>query len=74
LAAWLQAEGCTHAVLEATGIYWKPVWAVLATEALTVILAHAAAVRNMPGRKSDVKDAEWLADVLAHGLVRPSFV
>jgi transposase len=74
LAAWLQAEGCTHAVLEATGIYWKPVWAVLATEALTVILAHAAAVRNMPGRKSDVKDAEWLADLLAHGLVRPSFV
>lgn len=74
LAAWLRAEGCTHAVLEATGIYWKPVWAVLATEALTMILAPAAAVRNMPGRKSDVKDAEWLADLLAHGLVRASFV
>lgn len=74
LAGWLQAEGCTHAVLEATGIYWRPVWAVLATEALTVILAHAAAVRNIPGRKSDVKDAEWLADLLAHGLVRASFV
>lgn len=74
LAEWLAAEGCTHAVLEATGIYWKPVWAVLASEALTLILAHAAAVRNIPGRKSDVKDAEWLADLLAHGLVRASFV
>jgi transposase len=74
LAEWLHVEGCTHAVLEATGIYWKPVWAVLASDVLTLVLAHAAAVRNIPGRKSDVKDAEWLADLLAHGLVRSSFV
>jgi transposase len=73
LADWLQGAGCTHAVLETTGIYWKPVWAVLA-EGLTLVLAHAAAVRNIPGRKSDVKDAHWLADLLAHGLVRGSFV
>lgn len=74
LGVWLRAEGCTHAVLESTGVYWKPVWAVLAGEDLTLVLAHAAAVRNIPGRKSDVKDARWLADLLAHGLVRPSFV
>lgn len=74
LGAWLRAEGCTHAVLESTGVYWKPVWAVLTGDDLTLVLAHAAAVRNIPGRKSDVKDARWLADLLAHGLVRPSFV
>jgi len=74
LGAWLRAEACTHAVLESTGVYWKPVWAVLASEELTLVLAHAAAGRNIPGRKSDVKDARWLADLLAHGLVRPSFV
>jgi transposase len=74
LGAWLRAERCTHAVLESTGVYWKPVWAVLAGDDLTLVLAHAAAVRNLPGHKSDVKDARWLADLLAHGLVRPSFV
>jgi transposase len=74
LGAWLRAERCTHAVLESTGVYWKPVWAVLASDALTLVLAQAAAVRNIPGRKSDVKDARWLADLLAHGLVRASFV
>jgi transposase len=74
LADWLRETGCTHAVAEATGIYWKPVWAVLAAEDRTLVLAHAAAVRAIPGRKSDVKDAQWLADLLAHGLVRASFV
>jgi transposase len=74
LADWLRGAGCTHAVAEATGVYWKPVWAVLAAEDLTLVLAHAAAVRAIPGRKSDVKDAQWLADLLAHGLVRASFV
>lgn len=74
LGAWLRAEGCTHAVLESTGVYWKPVWTVLAGDDLTLVLAHAVAVRNLRGHKSDVKDARWLADLLAHGLVRPSFV
>jgi len=73
LGEWLRAEGCTHAVLESTGVYWKPIWAVLADE-VTLVLAHAAAVRQVPGRKSDVNDARWLADLLAHGLVRASFV
>jgi len=73
LGDWLRAHGCTHAVLESTGVYWQPVWHVLAEE-LELVLAHAAAVRNIPGRKSDVSDAQWLAELLAHGLVRPSFV
>jgi len=59
--------------MEATGVYWKPVWHVLAGD-FNLMLANAAAVRNVPGRKSDVSDAAWLADLLAHGLVRPSFV
>src|SRR5262245_44701430 len=57
LGAWLREQRCTHAVLESTGVYWKPVWAVLAGDDLTLVLAHAAAVRNLPGHKSDVKDA-----------------
>lgn len=74
LGAWLRAARCTHAVMESTGVYWKPVWAVLAGDDLTLVLAHAAAVRNLRGHKSDVKDARRLADLLAHGLLRPSFV
>jgi transposase len=73
LQEWLVAAGCTHAVLESTGVYWKPVWHRL-EEHLTLVLANATAVRNLPGRKSDVSDAQWLADLLAHGLVRGSFV
>jgi hypothetical protein len=59
--------------MEATGIYWKPVWAVLA-EAFDLVLANAMHVKNVPGRKTDVNDAMWLADLLAHGLIRSSFV
>jgi transposase len=73
LQEWLVATGCTHAVLESTGVYWKPVWHRL-EDHLTLVLANATAVRNLPGRKSDVSDAQWLADLLAHGLVRGSFV
>jgi len=73
LADWLTAWGCTHAVMESTGMYWKPVWHVLEAQC-TLLLANAHDVRHLPGRKSDVKDAVWLADLLAHGLIRPSFV
>ena len=74
LAQWLADARCTHAVLESTGIYWKPVWHVLASPELHLVLANAQHVRNVPGRKTDVKDAVWLADLLAHGLVSSSFV
>ena len=74
LGAWLAECGCTHAVMEATGVYWKPVWHVLSDGDLTLVLANAAHVKNLPGRKTDVADASWLAELLAHGLIRPSFV
>ena len=60
--------------MEATGVYWKPVWHVLSDGELALILANAAHVRNVPGRKTDVAGASWLAELLAHGLIRPSFV
>ena len=73
LADWLAAEEVTHAVLEATGVYWKPVWHVL-EGTVELVLANAAHVKQVPGRKSDVTDAQWLAELLAHGLIRGSFV
>ena len=74
LSAWLAECGCTHIVMEATGIYWKPVWNILGDGDFVLTLANAAHVKNVPGRKTDVNDATWLADLLAHGLVRGSFV
>jgi transposase len=74
LGEWLAECGCTHAAMEATGVYWKPVWHVLSDGELSLILANAAHVKNVPGRKTDVADAAWLAELLAHGLIRPSFV
>jgi transposase len=73
LADWLGAHGCTHVAMEATGVYWRPVWHVLEGRC-ELVLANPTEVRNVPGRKSDVHDAVWLADLLAHGLVRSSFV
>ena len=73
LAAWLNAAGCTHVAMEATGVYWKPVWHIL-EESFTLVLANAQHIRNVPGRKSDRNDAAWIADLLAHGLIRGSFV
>jgi transposase len=73
LADWLMATGTTHAAMEATGVYWKPLWHVLES-VCELVLANAAHVRNVPGRKTDVNDAVWIADLLAHGLLRASFV
>jgi transposase len=74
LSEWLGSLGCTHIVMEATGVYWKPVWNILSDGDFELILANAAHVKNVPGRKTDVNDATWLADLLAHGLIRGSFV
>jgi transposase len=74
LSDWLAGEGCTDLAMEATGVYWKPVWHVLSDGDFTLLLANAAHVKNVPGRKTDVNDATWLADLLAHGLIRGSFV
>jgi len=73
LRDWLAEQGSTVVAMEATGVYWKPVWHVL-EEACDLVLANAAHVRAIPGRKSDTNDARWLADLLAHGLIRASFV
>ena len=73
LAEWLASHGCTHVGMEATGVYWKPVWHQLASR-FERGLANAQHIRNVPGRKTDVNDAVWIADLLAHGLIRSSFV
>jgi transposase len=73
LADWLATHQITHVALESTGVYWKPVWHLLQDQ-FELTLANAQHVRNVPGRKSDVTDAQWLADLLAVGLIRSSFV
>ena len=73
LRDWLHAHGVTHVAMESTGVYWKPVYYVL-EELFTCLLVNAAHVSKVPGRKTDVRDCEWLAQWLAHGLLRGSFV
>lgn len=73
LRDWLVAAKCTHVAIESTGVYWKPVFNIL-EDALTVILINPEHAHALRGRKTDVKDAEWLADLLQHGLLKPSFI
>jgi transposase len=73
LRDWLQEANCTHVAIESTGVYWKPVFNIL-EDALKVILINPEHARALRGRKTDVKDAEWLADLLRHGLLKPSFI
>jgi len=73
LRAWLLSEGCTHVAMESTGVYGKPIYAIL-EGGLEIVVANAQHIKKVPGRKADVKDAEWIADLLGHGLLRSSFV
>ena len=73
LSDWLSAGGCTHVGLESTGVFWKPIFNILAGS-FEVWLLHAEHIKAVPGRKTDVKDAQWIAELLRHGLVRPSFI
>lgn len=73
LRAWLTDEGVTHVAMEATGIYWVPVYAAL-EGAFDITVGNATHMKNVPGRKTDVKDSEWIADLLRHGLIRKSYV
>lgn len=73
LQEWLAEENCPIVVVESTGVYWKPVYHVLSST-IEVLVANAQQVRQRPGKKRDVADAEWLAELLAHGLVAPSFI
>jgi transposase len=70
---WLLSERCTHVAMESTGIYWKPVYAIL-EDSFELVVGNAQHIRNVPGRKTDVKDSEWIADLLRHGLIAKSFV
>lgn len=73
LRDWLQERGVTHVGMESTGVYWKPVYAVLEGE-FELIVGNAQHIKNVPGRKTDVKDSEWIARLVRSGLIRPSFV
>jgi len=73
LTEWLRQFGVTQIAMESSGVYWKPVWNILERE-FTIVLANAQHIKNVPGRKTDQKDAEWIAQLLQHGLLRASYV
>ena len=74
LADWLTTEGCEMIAMESTGVYWKPLYNLFELMNLNAIIVNAAHMKALPGRKTDVKDAEWIADLLRHGLLRASFI
>jgi transposase len=74
LAGWLQQKGIRHVAMESTGVYWKPVWNILEPAGFELLLANAQEVKVVPGRKTDQKDSQWIADLHKHGLLRNSFV
>jgi transposase len=73
LSDWISSQSVTHVAMEATGVYWRPVWHILDGH-FELVLANAGHIKNVPGRKTDVNDATWISDLLAHGLIRASFV
>ena len=73
LGDWLERDGVSHVALESTGVYWRPVFNLLEA-GRQIILVNPQHMKAVPGRKTDVKDAEWIADLLRHGLLRPSFI
>ena len=74
LGDWLTGNGVTHVAMESTGVYWQPVYNLLEGVGLTLLVVNAQHIKAVPGRKSDVKDSEWIADLLRHGLVRGSYI
>ena len=74
LRSWLTESGCTHVAMEATGVYWKPVWNILSEGKFELMVANAAHIKNVPGRKTDINDATWIADLVSCGLIKASFV
>ena len=73
LADWLKAQGVTQVAMEATGVYWRPVWSILEGQ-FSLMLVNPQHMQAVPGRKTDAKDCEWIADLLQHGLLQGSFV
>lgn len=74
LIDWIKEHGCTHVAMESTGVYWKPIVNLLEAEDITFFVVNAQHMKAVPGRKTDVKDAEWIADLLRHGLLTASFI
>ena len=75
LSDWLSEAGCTHVAMESTGVYWRPVYNILeARETFDIFVCNAAHIKSVPGRKTDVRDAHWIADLLRLGLLKKSFV
>ena len=74
LIAWLQEQGCQQVAMESTGSYWKPIYNLLEADGMPAMVVNAQHIKAVPGRKSDVKDAEWIVDLLRHGLLKPSFI
>ena len=74
IVKWLKETKCQIAAMESTGVYWKPVYNLLEQEGIETIIVNAQHIKAVPGRKTDVKDSEWIADLVRHGLVKPSFV
>jgi transposase len=74
LEAWLQQAGCSHVAMESTGVYWRPIFNVLEESCEQVIIVNAQHIKAVPGRKTDVKDAQWIAELFQHGLLKPSFI
>ena len=74
LADWLAAREVTHVAMESTGVFWKPVYNVLEQRGLTLLVVNAQQIKALPGRKTDIQDAAWIADLLRHGLVRGSYI
>ncbi|HGG8188066.1 TPA: IS110 family transposase, partial [Neisseria meningitidis] len=74
MADWIKSHHCTHVAMESTGVYWKPIFNLLELEELHIMVVNAQHIKAVPGRKTDVKDAEWIADLLRHGLLQGSFI
>lgn len=74
MADWLLSKGCTHVAMESTGVYWKPIYNLLEGTGMELLVVNARDIKAVPGRKTDVKDAEWICDLLRHGLLRGSFI
>jgi len=74
MADWIKSKGCTHVAMESTGVFWKPVYILLEDYELELLVVNARHIKTVPGRKTDVKDAEWTADLLRHGLLRGSYI
>ncbi len=74
LIDWIKKHKCTHVAMESTGVYWKPIVNLLEAEDIEFLVVNAQHIKSVPGRKTDVKDAEWIAKLLRHGLLKASFI